>query len=395
MLAADKLHGASLVVAFICFGSYALLASESLAVNAVLFLLTTAALASSYYFNNLVVEQLQSQLTAVKSEASTKTNNQEDISHYLELFLAIVPTWAKQTELARFQGNSSVEDLSSTFSDILKKLVVAIETSQETSGEMHGGTGITNVIEKAEVELNQIIASLNNAMTGRNELLSEINNLTSIAEELSQMGAEVAGIASQTNLLALNAAIEAARAGEAGRGFAVVADEVRTLSTRSGDTGARITERIEQVNATLFNTLEKTQSFAEQDAKLIVDAEETIEKVVHQYSESGKQIIHSAEQLEDESRSVKAAIEEVIVSLQFQDRVSQILDQINQNMNQLTPKIEGDLTDMKQGNKPEKIDIGDWLKNFEKTYTTVEQVNLHRDSSAKVQQADESEITFF
>jgi len=232
-------------------------------------------------------------------------------------------------------------------------------------------------------------------MSGRDELLSEINNLTSIAEELSKMGEEVAGIASQTNLLALNAAIEAARAGEAGRGFAVVADEVRTLSTRSGETGSRITERIGQVNSTLFNTLEKTQKFTEQDAKLIEDAEKTIEMVVQQYRDSGGQIIKSAGQLEEESKSVKMAIEEVIISLQFQDRVSQIIDQVHHNMNELSPQVEQCLHDIHTESSPQSIDKEQWLNEFKSTYTTVEQVDLHDDSSAKVQQANESEITFF
>jgi len=340
--------------------------------------------------NDFLIRQNQA------TDKSQQTNNQDNtyVEQYLDLAHQIIDVWAGQTELARGQGDENINQLATNFAQIKEQLAQAIETSQATSGDMSGDSGLTHIISQSEQSLNNIIQSLHDAMVGRDQILGEINNLSAIAEELSKMGDEVAGIASQTNLLALNAAIEAARAGEAGRGFAVVADEVRTLSTRSGETGARITQTIEQVNATLQNTLTKTQEFTDQDASLINAAEETIKQVIENYSDAGEKIILSANQLEQENSAVQLAIDEVLVSLQFQDRVSQILGHVFDDMNKLAPNYHQCQQDFNQGIAIKPVDINQWLNNIKQTYTTLEQVAVH-DGSERKQNSNNDEITFF
>jgi len=343
-------------------------------------------------------QQLNQLLTQQEDIVSTsQQNNSQDnlyVEQYLDLAHQIIEVWAGQTELARGQGDDNINQLATDFSQIKDQLSEAIETSQATSGEMSGDNGLTNIISQSENSLNGIIQSLHDAMVGRDQILSEINSLSAIAEELSKMGDEVAGIASQTNLLALNAAIEAARAGEAGRGFAVVADEVRTLSTRSGETGSRITQTIEQVNATLQNTLTKTQEFTEHDASLIHAAEETIKQVIENYSDAGEKIILSANQLEQENTTVQLAIDDVLVSLQFQDRVSQILGHVFDDMNKLAPNYHQCQLDFSKGEAITPVDITQWLNNIKQTYTTLEQVAAHDGKEQKLSDK-EDEITFF
>jgi methyl-accepting chemotaxis protein len=240
------------------------------------------------------------------------------LENYQGLLKSILPLWQRQTELARNQLESSITELVGRFSEIHQRLQAAVASSSTTASSMKGDTGLGGVINFANDELGQITHTLRQAIDQRDELLSEISGLSKITVELSGMSAEVAGIASQTNLLALNAAIEAARAGEYGRGFAVVADEVRTLSTRSGETGARIGRRIEQVNSTLQTTLDRTAEYAAEDNTRLVKSESSIAQVLEQFQSSSENILQSAHILEQESAAVQSSVEEVLVNLQFQ-----------------------------------------------------------------------------
>lgn len=317
------------------------------------------------------------------------------LENYQHLLKEILPLWQRQTELARHQLETSITELVGRFSDIHQRLQSAVASSSTTASSMAGDNGLGGVIHFANDELSQITYTLRQAIEQRDELLTEISGLSKITVELSGMSAEVAGIASQTNLLALNAAIEAARAGEYGRGFAVVADEVRTLSTRSGETGARIGRRIEQINSALQTALDRTAEYAAEDNSRLVKSETSIEQVLKQFQSSSESILQSAQVLEHESSAVQTSVEEVLVNLQFQDRVSQILGHVIDDMEKLVGAIADQETRLRHGESVVTIDTGEWLRSLQKTYTTLEQVDVHRGSGAQAKGSNNSEITFF
>ena len=317
------------------------------------------------------------------------------LENYQQLLKEILPLWQRQTELARHQLESSITELVGRFSEIHHRLQAAVASSSTTASSMKGDNGLGGVIHFANDELSQITYTLRQAIDQRDELLTEISGLSKITVELSGMSAEVAGIASQTNLLALNAAIEAARAGEYGRGFAVVADEVRTLSTRSGETGARIGRRIEQINSALQTALDRTAEYAAEDNTRLAKSETSIEQVLKQFQSSSESILQSAQVLEHESSAVQASVEEVLVNLQFQDRVSQILGHVINDMEKLVGAIADQETRLRHGEPVVAIDTNEWLRSLQKTYTTLEQVDVHRGSGAKAKGSNNSEITFF
>lgn len=150
---------------------------------------------------------------------------------------------------------------------------------------------------------------VNKTCTSINSLANEVTQATDVIEELSRYAqsissilATIQGIAEQTNLLALNAAIEAARAGEQGRGFAVVADEVRVLSRRTQDSTQEIhstIETLQRTTAQAVKLMESSQMLAGHsvgDANAAVKALEEITQAVNVISDMAGQIATAAEE---------------------------------------------------------------------------------------------------
>lgn len=172
------------------------------------------------------------------------------------------------------------------------------------------------------------------------ELLQKVNT---IAEELPLVVSalkDIDQISSQTNLLALNAAIEAARAGEAGRGFAVVADEVRALSNRSSGFSESIQSKIKNICIRIEDLSEGVKILASQDVTYIMDSKRYMQDALKKIIEKAESDEEVTKRLDGISTRLEASIFNAIRALQFDDINSQNIIFTNETLAFLSTELD-------------------------------------------------------
>jgi len=191
-----------------------------------------------------------------------------------------------------------------------------------------------------------------------------INDTTSQMEKVVQLLADVKGISDQTNLLALNAAIEAARAGEAGRGFAVVADEVRSLSQHSNKFSDEIKEVVNKASDNIILAQETMQLIASKDMSMAMKSKEDVKKMIVKINDQNEMVTEHLGKVGQATDRINESVGKAIRSLQFEDMLRQIVEHSARHIQELDMVIDRIQALMDAHNSPEKWKSADVIVKF-------------------------------
>lgn len=213
------------------------------------------------------------------------------------------------------------------------------------------GMAMTGFAEETDEVLRYFVDYVVNTSANSMAMVERIDDMVEHMAHADRLLGDVKVIADQTNLLALNAAIEAARAGEAGRGFAVVADEVRKLSKRSNRFNEEIRSVIGESMHAIDGAREAIAKLASQDMNFAIQAKTRVNAMLERLTELNKSVEGTLDQVSGISGEVNTLVGDAVRSLQFEDIVRQLATYAERHLDRvhgLINRIHGGLSDLRR-----------------------------------------------
>jgi len=313
------------------------------------------------YFNK-TLEKIKHLIIIIKKEAAGLQNIGNDLaSNMTETAAAINEITANiQSIKGRVINQSaSVTETNATMEQVIaniNKLNVHVENQSSNISQASSAieqmvaniSSVTNTLVNNAANVKTLKEASEVGRTGLQDVAQDIQKIARESEGLLEINSVMENIASQTNLLSMNAAIEAAHAGEAGKGFAVVADEIRKLAESSSEQSKtigmvlkKIAESIKKITISTENVLARFEAI-DSSVKTVSEQEANIRNAMEEQGVGSKQILNGVSNVNELTQQVRASSGEML------EGSKEVINE-SQNLEKVTQEITGGMNEMASG----------------------------------------------
>ena len=311
---------------------------------------------------NLTLEKIKDLITTIKKESDTLSgigatlaNNTTESAAAVNEISATIQSIKGQVvnqSASVTQTNATMEQISANIDKLNEEVKLQSQTVSQSSSAIEqmlaNIQSVTQTLVKNAANVKDLMEASEVGRTGLQGVAQDIQEIAHESEGLLEINSVMQNIASQTNLLSMNAAIEAAHAGEAGKGFSVVADEIRKLAENSSVQSKTISAVLKKIKDSIDKITRSTGTVLDKFAaidngvKTVSDQEENIRNAMQEQGEGSKQVLKAISKLNEITRQVEEGSEQML------EGSKEIITE-SRNLEKVTQEISGGMTEMAKG----------------------------------------------